>query len=229
MKRSLLAAVLVCGAGCHGMPRGTETAVAGCPATQVCQQPTAPCLSPAPPCKPPETPENLKAPPAPAAPKSELTETRTTVEALSQDILLVPRTVYVPYAAQSPVAMARMQGIAPAGLRATTVERTNLAEQPKAPKEKQQELAAAKAPAEAPTCNANAEILQCLRSLNQRLDALEQQQRERMCASPGPGLPPECLAPPAATPAPAMAPSAATPAPCTNFGGWRRRASGIQE
>jgi hypothetical protein len=202
MKRSLIVAALVLGAGCYSLRRGNVCdnipgCDPGCQTGPVCQ-PAPPCLPPTPPCVPPTPtcPAPQKLPPKPqAAPAPEKPEAAApaAVGAIAQDILLVPKTVYIPYAAQTPVAVARLSGLTTlpgATVRVAAPERETRPEA-ELPKEKQPEKQEAPVKPPAAECTgaiSNAELLQYLRCLNQRLDAIEQIQRQRMCA---PGVP-EC-------------------------------------
>jgi hypothetical protein len=112
------------------------------------------------------------------------TETRAAAGAVAQDILLVPRTVYVPYAAQVPVAPARLSAIAPGAAVRTTVTERRETEQT----ERREDALGASA----------ADILQTLRALNERLDRLE---KERLQAAPAaPTCPPSAGMPPCEPP-----------------------------
>jgi hypothetical protein len=70
-----------------------------CGETPVCEKVVAPVAAPAPP--------PVSAPPPVAAPPPQVAAPAP-VPVIAQDILLVPKTVYMPYAAQTPVAVARV-------------------------------------------------------------------------------------------------------------------------
>lgn len=89
-----------------GWQRGGQPGF-GCPPGATPAQPV---------CQPPPARE-VKAPPVREvrAPVEEVTQTRATSTAVTQDILLIPRTVYVPYAPHVPVSPAKLSMAAPAG------------------------------------------------------------------------------------------------------------------
>jgi hypothetical protein len=219
MSRQLLClAFLLLGTGCQSLhestadnsclPRRghrngplTDGRPEGCGANP-CQQgacppgpcPSAPCAPAAPVCQPP--PPKVEAPrppvraPAPVETQTEVrTQTQQAAGAVAQDILLVPRTVYVPYAAQVPVAPARLAGLAAPGPVHTVTEQRTLTT------DRQPAVAECR---ESDTTTL--ELLKALRALNDKLD----EQRKMMTApvperlhAPAPipeSLPPPCPA-----------------------------------
>ena len=142
----------------------------------------APCAPPPQPCAPPPQPcaAPRAAPRAAEAPRSQTTretETHAAGAAVAQDILLVPRTVYVPYAAQTPVAPARMSALVPgAAVTTRTIERTEATSAAAETRSAATDTRSSELPA--------SDILQALRALNQRLDNLE-----RARAAPAPPCP----------------------------------------
>lgn len=86
---------------CEGCPGPCDTQSVG----GNCPQPCPPsCPQPCPPpCKPEKNAETLRTPKQP-----ETVERTTSQSAVTQDVLLIPRMVYVPYAPQVPVAPARL-------------------------------------------------------------------------------------------------------------------------
>lgn len=123
MRFTVMGFLLLAGVGCNAFQHSERGECAapgvGCPpANQVggacptacpphaqpcgAAPPTA-CAPQAPPCPPKEQPREVPAP-----------ERVSTRAAVTQDILLIPRMVYVPYAPQVPVAPARVGMVAPA-------------------------------------------------------------------------------------------------------------------
>lgn len=192
--------------GENGSPAATcatdTTAAGSVPCAPGCNTPCAPTKSVPcpPPCQPTPPVKEVKAPPPQVrAPQvREEIETRTATTAVTQDILLIPRTVYVPYAPHVPVAPARLVTTAPAAQVVHTEERVR-------------EQVAAPAPVQAPVQTNEAQInhaldqcLQQMRALNERIAGLESR---AACAAPAP-----CPAP---VPAPVFVapPRRAVPAP----------------
>lgn len=184
----LMCCALATGAGCQGVRFGRYALVC---APDNCQPSGgAPCAPIAPPCPPPVCQPAPPPPPAPevkapppvraAPPRQEVTETRVASTAVIQDILLIPRTVYVPYAPHVPVAPARLAVAAPAGRVVQTEERVR--EQVAAPP--------VVAPRETQVTEALDQCLQQMRMLNQRIAELE----TRAAAVAAPPAP--CPAPP---------------------------------
>jgi hypothetical protein len=123
--------------------------------------------------------------------------------AVAQDILLVPRTVYVPYAAQVPVAPARLAGLAAPGPAQTVCERHEVTEQRGTFSEARQAAVSASRDSDAAL---NLQLLQALRALNDKLE------RQQMRAAPAPVQAPVCpSAPPCAPMQPPCPPPAAPP------------------
>jgi len=179
--------------GCTSAPYAPGACPPGpCPSAPC---PSGPCLPERPVCQPAPKPA-VRAP----APVESRTEVQTqaqqhAVGAIAQDILLVPRTVYVPYAAQVPVAPARLAGLAaPGPVHTVTEQRVTTQQVPLA--EPREPLAA---PRECDTTTL--ELLKALRALNDKLD-----EQRRMMMAPAPEqLPhpcpvPECPPPPCPPP-----------------------------
>lgn len=181
MRQVLLLAVLLSGAGCQALgdrdcrhdghdglkDSCRKSRLAGllhhhCPA---CETPKT-CESP----KTPAAPPPQKAPP----PVQEVEAPR--VPSVAQDILLIPKTVYIPYAPQTPTAPVRLSNLPP-GLPGP--------EQPKAPGPAAPGPSApgpAAPSPQPPPCDATQQLLKICETLNQRLDCLERKQREQMTA-----------------------------------------------
>jgi hypothetical protein len=114
--------------------------------------------------------------------REEVTETRAAA-AVAQDIMLVPRTVYVPYAPQVPIAPVRLAGLTSTTTQTVTGQRREITTA-----EQRQETRAALAEGE--VTNLARDLLSVVRSLNDRLDRVEQTQRDRLGApSPRGGQP----------------------------------------
>jgi hypothetical protein len=191
MRLAVVGMVVALSAGCR-MPL-THSGAGSCDAPgcgpSKCKQ--------APPCKP----EERKEKPGPPPPEKEgPPPTREAI--VTQDILLLPRMVYVPYAPQVPTAPARLGTTVPGGraLCAPAEDTTPKAAPPKdEPKTR-----------DAQVCDALDKTLQKLDELNRRLSDLEAKTQclpgPAMCPAPGPAM---CPAPgpgPALCPAPCPAP-----------------------
>jgi hypothetical protein len=176
--------LLFLGVGCKGLvhnrlsssevPMGPGC-VAG-PQGEACPPPSCPAPS-CPPSCPPKCPEKPKEEKREAQPREAPPVERTTSRAsVTQDILLIPRMVYVPYAPQVPVAPARLGMVAPAE-RVTTEQQTT------------REPAPAPRDVTPPPTDRSAECLdkcaQMLERLDERLRALEERQRA-ICPPAGP-------------------------------------------
>ncbi|MBI1916603.1 MAG: hypothetical protein HYS12_17990 [Planctomycetes bacterium] len=208
MSRSLVVALLVLGAGCQnfeGLHRCRRGFVAPTCDESCGAQPgecgPAPCKPPEKPAeKPAEKPREKVGAPAPSTTTTTRTETQQTagVGAVAQDILLVPRTVYVPYAAQVPVAPARLASVTTTRQTAQGETRETVTEQQAA---QGQQAAAPRSEAAQRSEATNEEILRTLQSLNDRLRRLEQ--RPELCAP----QPERC-------PPPACVPGQGEPLPC---------------
>ncbi len=179
MRTAAFGLLLLFSFGCKGL--GTVSCFpvdAECHPVPECLPQPPPCPPPPPPpCEPPKEKPKPRPAPAPAE--------RSVEAAVTQDILLIPRTVYVPYAPQVPVAPARLGAMAPAE-RLTTRE----TEKPKA---REPEQASRDAPA---PCDKSAEALdKCCRILEQldyRIHMLEQKQvppAQIICPQPCPPPP----------------------------------------
>ncbi len=110
MRQLLVAGLLTLSFGCQAVRnRLGADACDPCPEAVPCPPPT----TPAPVCQPPvqQAPRPPVSAPAPER-RREVTETEIRTSAIAQDIMLVPRTVYVPYAAQTPIAPVRLAGVA---------------------------------------------------------------------------------------------------------------------
>jgi len=164
-----------------------------------CPQGGNPCPMPCPTVCPPgkpvaKAPEQPRQPEvgAPAKPPEKLVAEKQAAAAVAQDVLLVPKVVYMPYVAQVPVAPARLSAF-PNIASSTTVERRDLE-------------AAAPGPS-------NEDLLKALSKLNERLDQLEKQ-REKLTTAPQ-EQPPSC--PPDLGPPPAYPPCQDAPAACPPY------------
>jgi hypothetical protein len=118
MVRPLLCCSLLLCAGCTSFSFGNRSVGDGCPGSGTCQveqsvegvNAQAPCGNRAPECKPVEE-VHVQVPKQKVIvkrPKPPPPEAPATAAVPSQEILLVPRTVYLPYAPQIPTAPARM-------------------------------------------------------------------------------------------------------------------------
>ncbi len=224
----LLVALLLMGVGCQALrdkvgdgpcePRrgGRKGPLGECgpgscgPGPSPC--PPAPCPPAAPVCQPPPPKVEAPAPKPPVgAPAPAQSELRTEVHekqaqqqqgvgAVAQDILLVPRTVYVPYSAQVPVAPARLAGLAAPGPAPTLSERHEITTQRTTASDTRQAVSAAREG----DANLNLELLKALRALN---DKLEQQQQRLSAPAPAP------VAAPLPAPVCAPVPPACHPVP----------------
>ena len=104
-----------------------------------------------------------------AAPRTEVAAP-VQAPAIAQDILLVPKMVYIPYAPQTPVAPVRVAS--PPPLAAPPDEQPKVA----APAPKTQA---------APPCDVTTQMLDLCKKLNHRLDCLEQKIHDRnICPTP---------------------------------------------
>jgi hypothetical protein len=191
MRFVALGLVLLVGSGCNALrdsrcspsagPCGPGSPGAcGAPGPQGAPCGLAPCQPPPQPCPPkaPEKPREVQPREVPG-PTVERTAGKA---AVTQDILLIPRMVYVPYAPQVPVAPARLGVTAPAERVITEQETTRetapgTREGPTPPPRDRSVEALEK-------CS---QLLECLEG---RLRALEERQR-LMC----PPAPPGCPAP----------------------------------
>jgi hypothetical protein len=190
MLKRFLILVAVLGAGCQGFPRrNAEPSTPGscppaigqgaeCPAPQACGQ--QPCAPPPPPCPPPKkqaAPEKAPSPPA------EQVERVQQQAQIAQEVMLVPRTVYVPYVAQTPVAPVRLSGVNTIPGRVSSIlERRELEPQaaPPSPPSRQEEAAP---PPE------REKLQELCRQLNERLNRIEAQMCQPPPCAP---LPQEC-------------------------------------
>jgi hypothetical protein len=145
----------------------------------VCQPGPQPvCQAP----PPPPPPEKAPPPPVRAPQPPETVENRVTTTAVTQDILLIPRTVYVPYAPHVPVAPARLSMCTPAAHVVQTEERYR--EQVQAPPETTSR--------DTQINNALDQCLQQMRMLNQRIGDLEKRAAPAVAPCPAPQVPGPC-------------------------------------
>jgi hypothetical protein len=172
MRRFALVWLLLAGAGCQGLH---EKHCRSDGTTGTCPAPLAPCT----------VPEKKVSAPAPEAPKAPekvgVPVGQPAQVAIAQEVLLVPRMVYMPFVAQSPTAPARLTSnmtvLPPTGAPVGAPQPPVGAPSPP--------------PVGAPPCES--EMLDLCRKLNQRLDYLEKCIRDRPA-------PPTVICPPA-TPA----------------------------
>ncbi len=146
---------------------------------QVCQQPCPQKDT----CPAPKQPEKLGAPAPTEAPPSNQQQA-----VITQDIMLIPRMVYVPYAPQVPVTPARLGTVLPAGTATTqNQEKPTVGEAPPpvcAPPQNQQ------------VCDALEKCCQQLQCLSRRLEAIEAQTQSMTCPNlPGPRCRPVLVRP----------------------------------
>jgi hypothetical protein len=113
----MLILVVLCGTGCQGVlsrcgPQGSSEFPSACgPAAPPCP---APCPQPCPQPCPSEKPAHKEAAPPPPKPQEKQVERVEQVShqaQIAQEVMLVPRTVYVPYVAQTPVAPVRLSSL----------------------------------------------------------------------------------------------------------------------
>jgi hypothetical protein len=190
MLRRFVVLVAFLGAGCHGfLKRDAEIcAPAGCPIAApeaaICCPPQPPCAPP--PCPPP--PPKQAAPPEKAPPEKappEQVEHVNQQAQIAQEVMLVPRTVYVPYVAQTPVTPVRLSAVNTIPGRVNSiVERRDLETQPTPPAapSRQEEMP----PAE------RQQLLDMCKQLADQLSRLEQAQRRAAQAVPCPPPCPPC-------------------------------------
>lgn len=170
----------------------------------------APCVAAPQPCQPTtQVPQPTPAPaPAPATPRvgepvktpvrEEVVEKRVeqqqtqTRGGVAQDILLVPKTVFVPYMAQVPLAPARITSVTQVST--TGVQSRELVEQRFAEQRVAEQRLGERV--ETRSTSLNEELLRTLKAVNERLDTIETQQRKQAaqfqgatCPTPIPGLP----------------------------------------
>ncbi len=143
--------------------------------------PGQPCPPPGQPC-PPQPREAPRQ--APVAEREQVTETRSASAAVTQDILLIPRTVYVPYAPHVPVAPARLAMTSPAARVIETEERVR--EISRVPEPAPREAA----PRDTRVSDALDKCLDEMRKLNQRIGELESRAQQQMCMPPAAPCPP---------------------------------------
>jgi hypothetical protein len=141
-------------------PPGQEAVCA--PRTNACPPPQQQCQ---PPCQPKEVPREVSKP-------REVTPPPESQAAVTQDILLVPRMVYVPYVPHVPVAPARLAMAAPAG---RVIEEQREVETPK----------------DTPRSR---ELDQCKQELEDLKKRLAELQSRMVCPAPAPA-PPACTLP----------------------------------
>lgn len=188
MRLAALGLVMLFSIGCHGLGTGRLMPVNQCPmgCPVPCEhQPCPPAAPPAPcpvPCPPKqcEKPKDVQPRPGP-------TQDRPAQTAVTQDVLLIPRMVYVPYAPHVPVTPARLGTVAPG-------ER-EMKREDKKPKDDGSQKRDTP-----PACDKTSECLDkiCdfLNHLNHRIDNLEKQQRGP-CPAPNIFCPtPEAICPP---------------------------------
>lgn len=187
MRHTLLATILVLGAGCQALDHaegpvrrgddryaaadkgGNRSTVGGilnhCSADGDCRKPSDVVKK--------EMPKTLPEQQSKAAPARQETTDASRVPALSQDVLLVPKMVYIPYAAQAPTSTVRLAGATPVA---------PPAEEPaayKAPKPRESVAAIKPLP-----IDCNQQILDMCRKLNERLEVVERKLGEKPAAAP---------------------------------------------
>ena len=131
-------------------------------------------------CQPGPGPQ-VKAPPAVQAPAEEAPKVQRTAAAVAPDILLIPKTVLVPYAPHVPTGPVRLAGVLPAGGVVQTEERVTSP----APTQPPPAVAAPN-----PQINeALDQVLQGMKALNNKITELEARVGAPVC------VPPPCPAP----------------------------------
>jgi hypothetical protein len=194
MLRQFVALIAMLGAGCHGFPwRQTEWSAppgAECcgpqrPCAQPCAPPPAPCVEAPPPKQPPP---QRQAPPEQAAPTPERVERVQPQAQIAQEVMLVPRTVYVPYVAQTPVSPVRLSAVNTVPGRVTTFEeRRELLAQPAPPSPPSRREEAAPPERE--------QLLEMCRQLSDKLNRIEEAQHRLSQTAPCPPTPQPCSPP----------------------------------
>lgn len=178
--------VLLC-IGCHGLGTGRFMSANQCP--MGCPGPCEhqPCPPPAPcpvPCPPKQCEKPRDVQPRPAPPPEQPGQ-----RAVTQDVLLIPRMVYVPYAPHVPVTPARLGTVAP-GER--EIKREPEKKRDVEPPQKRDVCP----PEGDKTSECLDKICEFLNNLNQRIDYLEKQHRAP-CPAPNIYCPtPEAIGPP---------------------------------
>jgi hypothetical protein len=188
MRLAAVGSLLLFVLGCNALQRGTCT-VSDMPSAAPCAPlaEVSPC--PPPPCQPSpkkcaEKPKEIEKNEQPR--EAQPIERTTTRSAVTQDILLIPRTVYVPYAPQVPVAPARLGTVAPAERVITQQETTREAAPPS------RDAAPASQDRSAECLDKCTQMLERMDSL---IRAMEQRQGQAAPACPLPAGSPPCTGP----------------------------------
>jgi hypothetical protein len=184
--RSLLPITLLAAVGCQGPHHfGHEPWTSGCDGTPCASSCAPSCPAP----QPQQAPQPVRAAPAESKP------------AIAQEVMLVPRTVYVPFVAQTPLAPVRLSALGAGAAPAPEPAPSTAAPQPQqAPPQPERLPQPQQAP---PVCQApGPDLADLLGKLNARLDRLEAQlARPAMepcpCPTPCPG---PCPMPPCPQP-----------------------------
>jgi hypothetical protein len=198
MRFTSLGFVVLIGLGCNGLHRGPSKSCE-VPTGSACAVPEggacAPPCGPKPTCLPEKPKEERNAQPRDVTP----VERTTSRASVTQDVLLIPRMVYVPYAPQVPVAPARLGMVAPA--ERVVTENLTTREATPAPRD----ITPA---AQDRTAECLDKCSRMLEHLDNRLRALERPSAP--CPVPEPILPKAPCPPPA--PGPTLPPTPGTPA-----------------
>jgi hypothetical protein len=120
-----------------------------------------------------ELPKSLPEQLSKAVPARQETTDSSRVPAISQDVLLVPKMVYIPYAAQTPTSTVRLSGTTPVAPPAEEQA------QYKAPKPREPLAATKPMP-----IDSNQQILDICRKLNARLEVVERKLGEKPVSAP---------------------------------------------
>jgi hypothetical protein len=113
---------------------------------------------------------------------------------IAQEVMLVPRTVYVPYVAQTPVAPVRLTTVHTVPGRLSTLIEQRSAEVPAAAPPAPPARAEEFAPGE------REQFLEQIKQLSEKLSRLEEAQRRASQPVPCPAAPPPCNVPQASAP-----------------------------
>jgi len=189
MRQILFMAALLAGAGCQALGDAK------------CHNEKEPCRKPrlagllnhfhsdCEPKKPCDAPRAPAAPPPKAPPPVQEVETQR-APAIAQDILLIPKTVYIPYAPQTPTAPVRLSSLPP-----TAPAPAAPGPQAPAPQAPGPQAPAPQAPGPQVPCDVTYQMLDICKKLNERLDCLERKYSDRIVCPPTQVCPPRLIVP----------------------------------